>query len=120
MQFQNIRKERLASGELSKILNYPLDTKYKEVPFNLEKFMKDRVSFAKSLKKDIDKTTLGEKESQYLEENLKIDDIRYEAGLISTFDYLNSVNSYRSSQAEYYKMIKNLVVATIELENIYK
>ena len=62
----------------------------------------------------------SKQEADYLKENVDIDNMRYENGLITTFDYLNSVNSYRSSQAEYYEMVRNLVIATMEFENIYK
>ena len=38
-----------------------------------------------------------------LKENTDIDSMRYENELLSTFDYLNSVDSYRNAQEEYYK-----------------
>lgn len=231
LKLENIRLEKLAMGELSKILNYPLDTKYENVEFNLREFMKNKGDIKQRFGKEITMTTLGEKEqlkvdvakydlniaksdlypkfylkptfqykdkegdhlvkrakedryalevgfsytfawggtmdsvsqkrwsyekakleyednmrgielerdsrerkvealygralaskqeADYLKENVKIDNMRYENGLITTFDYLNSVNSYRNSQAQYYEMIRNLVIATMEFENIYK
>ncbi|MFK4785453.1 TolC family protein [Fusobacterium sp. MFO224] len=231
LKLENIRQEKLAMGELSKILNYPLETEYENVEFDLEKFMEDKLNIKERFGRDLTLTTLGEKEqlkvdaakydlniaksdlypkfylkptfqykdkvgdelikrakddryalevgfswtfawggtldsvsqkrwayekakleyednlkgieletqsrerrveslygralaskqeADYLKENVDIDNMRYENGLITTFDYLNSVNSYRSSQAEYYEMVRNLVIATMEFENIYK
>ena len=236
LKLENIRKEKLAMGELSKILNYPLDTNYTSLEFDLESFMNKNKGIKENIKKEIPLTTLGEKEKlkvdiaqydlkiakadmypvfyieptfqyqdklynssrdaylkkrdsddrfylqvgfswtfawgatldsvsqkrwsyekakleyednikgielesqsrerkvealygrtlaskeevEYLKENVKIDNMRYENGLITTFDYLNSVNSYRNAEADYYEMIRNLVIATMEFENIYK
>ena len=58
--------------------------------------------------------------SYLLRENMNIDSMRYENQLITTFDYLNSVNAYRQAQEEYYKIQRNLVLAVIELENLYR
>jgi len=66
------------------------------------------------------RTLASKEEVEYLKENVKIDNMRYENGLITTFDYLNSVNSYRNAEADYYEMIRNLVIATMEFKNIYK
>ena len=237
LKLENIRKEKLAMGELSKILNYPLDTEYSNMDFNLKEFMEENTNIQEKYGKEIEMTTLGEKEKlkveiaqydlkiakadmypvfyieptfqyqekkydsntgdaylekisagdrfylqvgfswtfawgatldsvsqkrwayekakleyednmkgieletesrerkvralygrtlaskeevAYLKENVKIDNMRYENGLITTFDYLNSVNSYRNAEADYYEMVRNLVIATMEFENIYK
>jgi len=55
-----------------------------------------------------------------LKENTDIDSMRYENELLSTFDYLNSVNSYRNAQEEYYKLQRELVLSVIEYENLYR
>lgn len=236
LKLENIRQEKLAMGELSKLLNYPLNTDYGKTDFDLEAFMKEKGNLSTKVKKEITTTTLVEKEKlkvdiakydlniakgdlyptfyikptfqyqdkktrengesylekkpkedrfalevgfswtfewggtldsvsqkkwsyekakleyednlrgiileadsrekkvdilygralaskkevEYLEENLKIDNLRYENGLISTFDYLNSLNSFRITKANYYEMVRNLVLATMEYENIYK
>ena len=61
-----------------------------------------------------------ENSKMYLKENTDIDSMRYENELLSTFDYLNSVNSYRTAQEEYYKLQRELVLAVIEYENLYR
>ncbi len=55
-----------------------------------------------------------------LKENLGIDNLRYENELVTTFDYLNSVNRLREAQEDYYKIQRELVLAVIEYENLYK
>lgn len=55
-----------------------------------------------------------------LSENLEIDNLRYDNGLITTFDYLDSVNKLRVAQEEYYRTQRELVLTTIEYENLYK
>lgn len=62
----------------------------------------------------------NEKKVNLLRENMNIDNMRYENQLITTFDYLNSVNAYRQAQEEYYKIQRGLVLAVIELENLYR
>ncbi|MGL5964957.1 MAG: TolC family protein, partial [Fusobacteriaceae bacterium] len=62
----------------------------------------------------------GEKRVQLLRENLKIDNLRYDNELVSTFDYLNSVNGLRTAEEDYYKLQRALVLATIEYQNLYK
>lgn len=62
----------------------------------------------------------NEKKVNLLRENMNIDSMRYENQLITTFDYLNSVNAYREAQEEYYKIQRSLVLAVIELENLYR
>lgn len=60
------------------------------------------------------------KRIQLLTENLKIDSLRYDNGLITTFDYLNSVNQLRIGEEDYYKLQRMLVLSTIEYENLYR
>ena len=55
-----------------------------------------------------------------LAENMKIDSMRYENDLLTTFDYLNSVNSFREAQEEYYSIQRKLVLSVIEYENLYR
>lgn len=55
-----------------------------------------------------------------LSENMKIDSMRYENDLLTTFDYLNSVNSFREAQEEYYSIQRKLVLSVIEYENLYR
>ncbi|MGL5055978.1 MAG: TolC family protein [Fusobacteriaceae bacterium] len=62
----------------------------------------------------------GEKRVQLLRENLKIDNLRYSNELVTTFDYLNSVNVLRTAEEDYYKLQRSLVLATIEYQNLYK
>ena len=62
----------------------------------------------------------NQKKLYFLEENMKIDNMRYENQLISTYDYLNSVNAYRQAQEEHYIIQRKLVLAVIELENLYR
>lgn len=58
------------------------------------------------------------KRIELLNNNLVLDTLRYDNQLISTFDYLNSVNELKKSQEEYYKLQRKLVLATIKYENL--
>lgn len=60
------------------------------------------------------------KRVELLRENLKIDNLRYDNELVTTFDYLNSVNQLKMAEEDYYKIQRDLVLATIEYENLYK
>ncbi|WP_418964102.1 TolC family protein [Cetobacterium sp.] len=60
------------------------------------------------------------KRLELLRENLKIDNLRYDNELVTTFDYLNSVNQLRTAEEDYYKLQRTLVLAVIEYENLYK
>ena len=62
----------------------------------------------------------NQKKVDLLRENMNIDSMRYENQLITTYDYLNSVNAYREAQEEYYAIQRKLVLAVIELENLYR
>lgn len=61
-----------------------------------------------------------EKRANLLQENMDIDSMRYENELLTTFDYLNSVNSFREAQEDYYELQRKLVLAVIEYENLYR
>lgn len=60
------------------------------------------------------------KRVELLKENSEIDNMRYENELLSTFDYLNSVDNYRNAQEQYYRTQRDLVLAIIKYENLYK
>ena len=60
------------------------------------------------------------KRVELLRENLKIDNLRYDNELVTTFDYLNSVNQLRIAEEDYYKLQRSLVLAVIEYENLYR
>ena len=66
------------------------------------------------------RTIAMKKRVDLLSENMKIDSMRYENDLLTTFDYLNSVNSFREAQEEYYSIQRKLVLSVIEYENLYK
>lgn len=55
-----------------------------------------------------------------LKANLKIDNMRYDNGLVTTFEYLNSVNQLRMAEEDYYKLQRTLVLAVLEYENLFK
>ena len=55
-----------------------------------------------------------------LDENLKIDTLRYANELVTTFDYLNSVNQTRTAQEDYYELQRKLVLSVVEYNNLYK
>ena len=60
------------------------------------------------------------KRVELLKENTNIDSMRYENELLSTFDYLNSVDNYRNAQEQYYRTQRDLVLAVIRYENLYR
>lgn len=60
------------------------------------------------------------KRMELLKETSDIDGMRYENELLSTFDYLNSVNKYRAAQENYYTIQRDLVLAIIKYENLYR
>ncbi|MGL4308737.1 MAG: TolC family protein [Cetobacterium sp.] len=62
----------------------------------------------------------SKKRVDLLNENLEIDNLRYDNELISTFDYLNSVNELRTAKENYYKIQRQLVLTIIEYRNLYK
>ena len=66
------------------------------------------------------KSQAMKKRVDLLKENMDIDSMRYENELLSTFDYLNSVDGYRKAQADYYKVQRDLVLAVIQYENLYR
>ncbi|MGL5594001.1 TolC family protein, partial [Cetobacterium sp.] len=50
------------------------------------------------------------KRVELLRENLKIDNLRYDNELVTTFDYLNSVNQLRTAEEDFYKLQRGLVL----------
>lgn len=62
----------------------------------------------------------SKKRVDLLSENLEIDNLRYNNELISTFDYLNSVNELRKAKENYYKVQRALVLTIIEYKNLYR
>lgn len=66
------------------------------------------------------KSQAMKKRVDLLKENTDIDSMRYENELLSTFDYLNSVDNYRAAQEEYYRIQRDLVLAVIQYENLYR
>lgn len=79
--------------------------------------MKNKLSEIKAL---YGKSLAMKKRVDLLQENMEIDNMRYENELLSTFDYLNSVNSFREAQESYYELQRGLVLAVIEYENLYR
>ena len=79
--------------------------------------IKNKLSEIKAL---YGKTLSMKKRVDYLSENMEIDDMRYENDLLTTFDYLNSVNSFRLAQEQYYSLQRELVLSVIEYENLYR
>lgn len=62
----------------------------------------------------------SKKRVDLLSENLEIDNLRYNNELISTFDYLNSVNELRKAKENHYKVQRALVLTIIEYKNLYR
>lgn len=79
--------------------------------------MKNKLGEIKAL---YGKSLAMEKRANLLQENVDIDSMRYENELLTTFDYLNSVNSFREAQEDYYELQRKLVLAVIEYENLYR
>lgn len=79
--------------------------------------MKNKLSEIKAL---YGKSLAMKKRVDLLQENMEIDNMRYENELLSTFDYLNSVNSFREALEDYYELQRGLVLAVIEYENLYR
>lgn len=79
--------------------------------------MKNKLGEIKAL---YGKALAMEKRANLLQENMDIDSMRYENELLTTFDYLNSVNSFREAQEDYYELQRKLVLAVIEYENLYR
>ena len=53
-------------------------------------------------------------------ENMRIDNLRYVNGMVSSLDYLDSVNRLKSAEEEYYSLQRELVLAVREYENLLK
>lgn len=87
---------------------------------NLQEISLDMKNKLGQIKTLYGKSLSLQKSVALLKENLEIDNMRYENELISTFDYLNSVNSLREAQEKYYELQRKLVLTIIEYENLYK
>lgn len=79
--------------------------------------MRNQYNTVKSL---YNRSLAMKKRAELLKENMNIDGKRYENELLSTFDYLNSVENYRKAQENYYKIQRDLVLAVIRYENLYR
>jgi outer membrane protein TolC len=53
-------------------------------------------------------------------ENMRIDNLRYVNGMVSSLDYLDSVNRLKEAEEEYYSLERQLVLAVREYENLLK
>lgn len=60
------------------------------------------------------------KRVELLNENLNIDTLRYDNELVTTFDYLNSVNQLREAHEDFYILQRELVLAVVQYNNLYK
>ncbi|MCS5420934.1 MULTISPECIES: TolC family protein [Psychrilyobacter] len=61
-----------------------------------------------------------EKKLDMSKENLRIDTMRYDSGMISSLDYLDSVNRLKDSEEMFYLLQRQLVLARVEYENLLK
>jgi len=57
---------------------------------------------------------------QLEEENMRIDKLRYENGIISTYDYLDSVSGLSTAQERYYSLQRDLLLAIRIYENLLR
>lgn len=87
---------------------------------NMQEIMLDMQNKLSEIKALYGKSIAMKKRVELLGENMDIDSMRYENDLLTTFDYLNSVNSFREAQEDYYGLQRELVLAVIEYENLYK
>ncbi len=53
-------------------------------------------------------------------ENMRIDNLRYVNGMVSSLDYLNSVNRLKEAEEKYYSLQRELVLAVREYQNLLK
>lgn len=107
----------LDSVDQSKYRLEQAQIKYENNIVGIELDMRNKLGEIESLSRQ---SEAGKKRVELLRENLKIDNLRYSNELVSTFDYLNSVNQLRSAEEDYYKIQRALVLATIEYQNLYK
>ena len=54
------------------------------------------------------------------EENMRIDKLRYENGIITTYDYLDSINRLSTAQDRYYTLQRELLLAMKVYENLLR
>ena len=83
----------------------------------IELDMRNKIGEIESLAQQ---SEVQKKRVELLRENLKIDNLRYDNDLVTTFDYLNSVNQLKIAEEDFYKLQRSLVLAVIEYENLYK
>lgn len=91
--------------------------KYDNNIVGIELDMRNRLGEIESL---TGQSEAQKKRVELLRENLKIDNLRYDNELVTTFDYLNSVNQLRTAEEDFYKLQRALVLAVIKYENLYK
>lgn len=53
-------------------------------------------------------------------ENMRIDNLRYVNGMVSSLDYLDSVSRLKSAEEKYYSLQRELILAVREYENLLK
>ncbi|MGL5057591.1 MAG: TolC family protein [Fusobacteriaceae bacterium] len=93
------------------------EVRYDKNISNIKLNMKNKLEEIEAL---LEQTKAQKKRVELLRENLKIDNLRYSNELVSTFDYLNSVNALRTAEEDYYKLQRSYVLRTIEYQNMYK
>lgn len=103
--------------QAKKIAYEQAKVKYNDEIKKISLDIKNQLNKVKSL---YGQSLVMKKRMELLEESANIDSMRYENELLSTFDYLNSVNKYRAAQENYYKTQRDLVLAIIEYENLYR
>ena len=54
------------------------------------------------------------------EENIRIDKLRYENGIITTYDFLDSINRLSSAQSRYFTLQRDLILAMRVYENLLR
>ncbi len=68
-----------------------------------------------------DSQVINEKKNiKVVTENLKIDTMRYDNGIISSFEYLNSVKKLANSETRILSLQRNLVLSTIRYEELLR
>lgn len=103
--------------QAKKIAYEQAKVKYNDEIKKISLDIKNQLNKVKSL---YGQSLVMKKRMELLEESANIDSMRYENELLSTFDYLNSVNKYRAAQENYYRTQRDLVLAIIEYENLYR
>ncbi|WP_321327950.1 TolC family protein [uncultured Ilyobacter sp.] len=103
-------RQKEAQLEQAEILR---DRNLEEIKLNIRNKYRD----IKTLHAEVD----SQKTKLELEkENMRIDNLRYVNGMVSSLDYLDSVNRLKSAEEEYYSLQRELVLAVREYENLLK